>query len=140
MGFFDFLKGIIPEKLININIDCRKLYITESSIVLGDQTINDLQLIDKILNKLSEYKGKDSFPCQVIHKDLNPSYTDYEALSIAQSESLKKLKLVLPAEEVECILMARRVKLAYDKQDNDLAKELFHLLDYMQSEAVILKR
>lgn len=129
MGFFDFLKGIIPEKLININIDNRKIEITDSSVILGDQTINDPEMVDKILIKISEYKDKESLPCQIIHKELESSYDDYENLSISQKESINKLRLVLPSEEIECILMARRVKLAYDKKDVELGKELHKRLD-----------
>lgn len=127
MGFWDFLKGILPEKLINI--DNRKIIINNSSVVIGEQKINDPKIVDKIFDKLSEYQTKESLPCQVIHKDLENSYTEYEDLSIEQNESIKKLKLVLPSEEVECILMARRIKLAYDKQNMELAKELHKQLD-----------
>ena len=122
MGFWDFLKGIIPEKLININVDNRKIEINDSSIIFGDQTINDPKKVDKILDKLSEHKA--SLPCQIIHKDLDKSYIQYEAISISQKESLNVLRTVLPEEEIECILMARRVKLAYDEKDVVLAKKL----------------
>ena len=54
MGFWDFLKGIIPEKLINV--DNRKIEINNSSIIFGNQTINDPKIVNKILNKLSEHK------------------------------------------------------------------------------------
>ena len=124
MGLFDFLKGIIPEKLINFNVDNRKIEINSSTINFGNQSINDPKIVDKILDKLSEYKDKESLPCQVIHKDLDESYSQYEEISIIQKESLEKLRQVLPREEIECILMARRVKLAYDKKDADLAKKL----------------
>ena len=128
MGFWDFLKGIIPEKFININVDNRKIEISGSSINFGDQTINDPKIVDKILDKLSEYKDQDTFPAQIVHKDLDRSYFDYEEITLSQSETIKKLKEVLPAEEVECILMARRVKLAYDKKDQELARELHNQL------------
>ena len=130
MGLSDFLKGIIPEKLININVDNRKVEINNSSITFGDQTINDPKIVDKVLDKLAEFKDKDCLPCQVIHKDLDESYIQYEEVSLNQRESLKKLRTVLPEEEVGCILMAMRVKLAYDKSDADLAKKLHkQLLD-----------
>ncbi len=124
MGVWDFLKGIIPEKLININVDNRKIEINNSSINFGDQTINDPKIVDKLLDKLSEYKDKDTFPAQIIHKDLDKSYTEYEEISLKDKEIIKKLRTVLPESEIECILMARRVKLAYDKKDVELAKEL----------------
>ncbi len=129
MGFFDFLKGIIPEKLFNISIDNRKIEINNSSIICGDQTINDPKIVDNVLKKLSEYKDKESLPCQIIHKELESSYDDYEDISINQKESINKLRAVLPSEEIECILMARRVKLAYDKKDIELGKKLHKQLN-----------
>ena len=117
MGFWDFLKGIIPEKLININIDNRKIEINNSSIIIGDQTINDPKIVDKLLDKLSEYNDKETFPAQIIHKDLDTSYIEYEEITLKDKESIKKLRTVLPESEIECILMARRVKLAYDKKE-----------------------
>lgn len=130
MGFWDFLKGIIPEKLININVDNRKIEIKDASIIFGDQTINDPKIVDKLLEKLSEYNGKETFPAQIIHKNLDKSYIEYEGITINQKEILKKLKSVLPEEEIECILMARRVKLAYNNKEVELAKELHkQLLD-----------
>lgn len=124
MGFWDFLKGIIPEKLINVNVDNRKIEINNSSINFGDQTINDPKIVDKILDKLCEYKDKDSLPAQIIHKDLNKSYIEYEEITLKNKEGIQKLRTVLPESEIECILMARRVKLAYDKKDIELAKKL----------------
>src|SRR3989338_1061011 len=123
MGLWDILKGIIPEKLINIEIDNRKIEISNSTIVVGKQTINDSKLVEQVLNKLEEFKDKESFPCQVVHKDLDESYSEYEDLSLNQKESIRQLKLILPSEDVECILMARRVKRAFDKK-LDNAKEL----------------
>lgn len=122
MGFFDFLKGIIPEKFFNINI--YKITLNADSIIIGKQRINDPAIVEKVINKLEEYKDKDKFPTQIIHKDLDESYTQYEEISINQKESLKILKLVLSEEDVESILMARRVKFAYDKNDVKLAKKL----------------
>ena len=123
MGFLDFLRGIIPENLINFNI--RKVEIVNKGcVIIGDQKIDNPETVDNIFDKLSEYKNKASLPCQIIHKDLDDSYMQYEEISIEQKESLKRLKVVLPLEEIECILMARRVKLAYDNGDIELAKRL----------------
>ena len=124
MGWLAFLKGIIPEKFINVKVDNRKVIINSDSIQIGDKVINDPGIVDKLINKLGEYKDKESFPSQVIHKDLDKSYEEYEEISISQSVSLNKLKGVLSEEDMECILMARRVKLAYDKKDISLAKDL----------------
>jgi hypothetical protein len=131
MSFWDFLKGIIPEKFININVDNRKIEINSSSIIFGDEIINDPNLVDKVLNKLSQYKDQETLPAQIIHKDLDRSYREYEELTIKDKESIKKLRTLLPESEIECILMARRVKLAYDKKEVELAKELHKkLCDY----------
>lgn len=117
MGFFDFLKGIIPEKLINI--DNRKIIINSKSVVIGDQTITDPKIVEKIFDKLEKYKDQESLPVQVVHKDLENSYFEYEDLSIEQNSNIKKLKEILPIEDIRCIIMARRVKRAYDKNNPD---------------------
>src|SRR3989344_1650614 len=120
MGLLDFLKGIIPEKLINFNIDNRKIEINNSSLVIGEQRITDPEIIDKFFNKIREYKDQDNLPFQIVHKELVNDYEDYEELSIVQKESIKKLKLMLPDEDVRCILMARRVKKYFDKGNREL--------------------
>ena len=56
MGFLDFLKGIIPEKFINIEIDNRKIDISNSTVVIGEQKINDPKLVDQILKKIEQLK------------------------------------------------------------------------------------
>lgn len=61
---------------------------------------------------------------QVIHKDLEGGYEDYESVSISWNDSIKKLKTVLSHEDIECILMCRRIKLAYDRRDKVLVNKL----------------
>ena len=122
MSFWDFLKGILPEKLIHVETNNYKIEISDTEIRIGDQKISDPSIVDNVLEKLSEYKDKDSLPCQVIHKDLEDSYEQYESISIRQEESILKLKTVLPYEDIECILMARRVKFTYDLNKIDSAK------------------
>ncbi|MBU4299999.1 hypothetical protein L6303_05075 [archaeon] len=131
MGLLDFLKGIIPEKLINIKIDNRKIIINSKSVVIGNQTITDPKIVDKILVKLEEYKDQESLPVQVVHKDLEDSYFEYEDLSIEQNSNINKLKELLPLEDIRCIIMARRVNRAFDKNNSNakaLHKEL--ILNY----------
>jgi hypothetical protein len=126
MGFWNFLKGLLPEQLIKINV--RKIIITDNFIQIGNQKIRGSELVGKIFLALEKFKDKESLPCQLIHQDLYNSYEDYEEISIAQKESLNKLRAVLPEEEIECILIARRVKLAYDRKDKKLAKKLHQKL------------
>ena len=127
MGFLDFLKGILPDSLIKV--DNRKIEIKNSEIVVGDKTITDKEIINKIFDKISENKDKDSFPFHILHKDLLEDYIDYEDISINNKDNLKLIKSILSQEDVECILMARRVSLAYDKNNKKLADDLLKQLD-----------
>jgi hypothetical protein len=122
----DVLKKLIPEKLINI--DCRKVEIKNEGIIIGGQVINDPKLTKEILDQVLEHLTSKSLPYDVIHKELENGYLEYKKISIKDKESLIKLKEVLPMEDVECIMMARRVKLAYDSGDGDLAKGLLQQL------------
>jgi len=129
----NILESILPDKVFNISFDNRKVEFNADSIVFGDQTITDPQTVadifDKVFEKVEEYKGKESLPCQLIHKDLSGDYTDYEKLSIHHKESIVKLNSVLPLEDVECILAARRIKAAYDRADMDSARKHQEKLD-----------
>ncbi|MCK4808168.1 MAG: hypothetical protein KAS90_00960 [Candidatus Aenigmarchaeota archaeon] len=131
MGIFDFLKGIIPEKLINIDLrktDNRKIIINSNSVIIGENKITDPKIVDKIFNKIGEYEDSESLPVQIVHKDLEDSYFEYEDLSIEQNTNIKKLKEILPIEDIRCIIMARRVKRAYDKKSPE-AKNLHNKLN-----------
>lgn len=121
----DFLKKFFPDFNINFNYnDNRKIILTDKSISIGDKVIKGSKNVDKFLNGLSEYNNKDSYPAQIIHQDLYESYEDYEQLTIFDNQSIKKLLNVLPNSEIECILMARRVKLLYYEKKDDIAKKL----------------
>ena len=112
-----------------IKIDARKIEITNSEIVVGDKTITDKEIISKIFEKISENKNKDSFPFHLLHKDLVEDYIGYEDVSIKNKDNLRLIKEILPQEDVECVLMARRVSLAYEKDNKELADELLKQLD-----------
>jgi len=132
MGWLDILKGILPDALAKVDnrridnrkIDNRKIIITGSAVSYGNQTITDQKVIDKIFGEIEQFKNKETLPFQLVHKDLQESYLQYEDLSIKHREGIKKLKLVLSEEDIECILMARRVLLAFEKDNEDLAKNL----------------
>lgn len=126
MGFFDFLKGILPEKLINL--DFRKITVNNQGVIIGNENINDPKLVDEIFNKISEYQNAQSLPAQILHKNLDEPYSDYELISIEHGHSIKKLKSVLSDDDLRCILMARQVKKAYDKSSSQ-AKELHSNLE-----------
>jgi len=127
MGLWEILKDLIPEKLINV--EQRKIIYKNNVIVIGDQTIENNRTINNVLNKLSEQKNKESLPFQLIHEDLLDDFEKYEELSIRDKQVLKKLKRILPQDEVECILMARRVCIAYDENKKELAEELLIQLE-----------
>ncbi len=127
MGFLDFLKGILPDTLLKI--DNRQIIIRDSEIIFGDQNINDPEIISKFFEKIKTFKDKNSLPFQLIHKDLKDDYLQYESISIEQKEYLKVLKEVLSLDDVECIMMARRVYLAFKDKEVPLAQDLKNQLD-----------
>lgn len=129
VGWVDFLKGIFPEKFININIDNRKIEIKDSTIIFGDQVVKDKDVVDKLYKELEKYKEKDALPAQIVHKEIEDDYLEIEDISIKNKDGLEKLKEVLPLSEVECILMARRVVLAHEAGNQNLFNELMNQLD-----------
>lgn len=124
MTIWGFLKGIIPEKLININVDNRKIEIKDSSVVIGDQTINDPEIVDKILDKIGEFKNKESLPCQIVHEDLSDSFLEYEEIKKDEKENIKKMESVLLPQDMECIITAMRIKREYDKGHKKRAQKI----------------
>ncbi len=132
-----FIEGILEflKKKFNLNLtinltedNSKKITFRDNVIVLGNQTINDPTIVDAVYNKLAEYKSEDSFPFQLLHKNLEKDFKDYESISIKEKCSLSQLKEVLPTRDLECILMARRVHLAYEQNDSALIKELLNQL------------
>ncbi|MDI6641789.1 MAG: hypothetical protein QME68_05710, partial [Elusimicrobiota bacterium] len=111
MGFFDFLKGILPDSIIKIidKSDNRKIEIKNSVVIIGKNKFDDKKTVDLFFDKIHELKREESLPFQLIHKDLVDDFIEYEDISIRDKSNLKLLKEVLPSEEVECILMARRI-------------------------------
>ncbi len=126
MGFKEFLKGMFEGFF---KIDARKIIFKDSTIIHGDQIINDKEQINRVFEEIEKYKTKDTLPFQVIHEELADDLFTYEEISIKEKASIQRLKRVLPLEEVECILMARRVVLADQKGDKELFKELLHQLE-----------
>ncbi len=125
MGFFDFLKGILPENLIKI--DNRKIEFKDNIIIIGKNKINDKTIINKIFNKISEFKKEESLPFQLLDEDLSDDFIKYEKITKLRKDDLKLLKEMLPQDELECILMARRVELAYT-EDKELIKDILKQL------------
>ena len=126
---WDFLKGILPDSMFKY-IDNRTIItIKDNKIICGKHTISDPNLINKFFNAYKSYQPRESLPTQVIHKDLVSPYLDYENIAIEGKESLSILKKVLPSEEIECIIMARRIHLAYRKNNRVLAEDLLKQLD-----------
>jgi hypothetical protein len=133
----ELLKGILPEQLINIEkvvidnrkIDNRKIEIKNSSITYDGHVIEDKALVDEFFKRVEKYQKQETLPFQVIHEGLLEDYGEYEEISIQDRESLKKFKNILSTNQIECILMARRVFLAFNKQDEELGKELLKQLE-----------
>lgn len=129
MSFWDFLKGLLPDALIKVNIDNRKIEIKDNKIVFGGNEFADRETREKLLQKILELKNSDSFPFQLLHDELTDDFIEYEDIVELKKEDILLLKSLLPQEDVECILMARRVHLAYSKQDAELVKNLKDQLD-----------
>ena len=137
MGFLDFIKNPFTGSDVNIcvggnqTIDNRKIVFenNNSQIRYGGKTIIDLEIISKVFDEIERHKREEKLPFQLVHKDLEEDYCGFEEISIKEKESIRLLKTVLSLEEIECIIMARRVCLAYDKNDENLGKDLFNQLD-----------
>jgi len=128
MGFWEAISKIIPESLIKI--DQRKtFFIKGENIVYNGNIIKDSQKNNEIFSEMEKFQKEESLPFQLIHEDLITEYKEYELIHKTKSTSLILLKEILPIEEIECILMARRIKIAFEKKDELLAKELVEQLD-----------
>jgi len=127
MGIIDFLRKILPESLIKY--EDRRIFLKDSTLIVGDQKIEEQKIINKIYEEIEKYKDKDSFPFQLIHEDILNDFLEYEEVSIKEKESLKKLKKILDSDDNECIIMARRVVLAEEKNQRELVEKLKEQLD-----------
>ncbi len=131
IGFFDFLKGVLPDALVkSVNkSNNRTLIIKDSVVIIGENKFTDKKTVDSITDRFYELRKMETFPFHLIHEDLLDDFIAYEDISIRDKSNLKLLKNVLPYDEVECILMARRVLLAHDKKETKLANELMKQLE-----------
>lgn len=133
MGFFEkIVKLLKPEIKVVIDkrqTDNRKLVIKDSTVFFGGQKIEKKEVVDKLFEEISDNKEKDTLPFQLIHEDLTDDFIDYEEISIKEKESIKRLKKVLPTEDIECILMARRIVLNFDKNNKGLSEQLLKQLE-----------
>lgn len=130
MGSFEFLEilsKIFP--LIKVEDKSTKIIIKGDSIIIGDQITKDPGKRKEFLSELKKYKREESLPYQVIHKDLLQDYIEYEEISKSKLESLLLLKEVLSLDELECILMARRIQIAFEKNDKSLVDKLYNQLE-----------
>lgn len=131
IGLLDFLKGILPDtfiKLVN-NSNNRTIIIKDSVVIIGENKFTDKKIVDSVTDRINELRKMETFPFQLIHEELFDDFIAYEDISIRDKSNLKLLKDVLPYDEVECILMARRVLLAYDSNKIELANRLMKQLE-----------
>jgi hypothetical protein len=132
MSLLDFIKALVPDSLVKINIknDNRQIIVKDSEIIVNGTKITDKQVIDKVYKEINDIdKKNETLPFQVIHENLLKDYLEYEQLSIDQNVTMKLLKEALPEEEIECIFMARRVYLAFKSTNRLKATELEKKLD-----------
>ncbi len=124
MGLKDWIKNLIPDITYNDNKTVNNINIKDSGIYLDDKKVGGKKEVDKFLASLSDDAKSDGYPAQIIHKDLKEGYRAYEDISIKEQKSIAKLREVLPEEEIECILMARRVMFSYDSGNKKSAMKL----------------
>ncbi|VVB81637.1 Uncharacterised protein [uncultured archaeon] len=131
MNFWNFLSKLLPDSIVKIiqKNDNRKIEINGDVIIIGNQKIEDTKQVDEFYAALSKVAQQDTLPFQLLHKDIAEEYLTYEDISIRESANLHLLKEVLPSEDMECILMARRVLLAYDKKDKETGNVLMTQLE-----------
>lgn len=136
MGALDFLKALLPDIKIDIkidnstHIDNRKIELKDSAIIVAGQTIDDPRTVDAFYKRLNELSKEESLPFQLIHEDLFEDFIEFERTYNLSKDDLKLLKGSLPKDEMERLLMARRIALAYsDKKQADLIETLEEQLE-----------
>jgi len=129
MGFWDAISKLLPDSIVKVD-NRRIINIKDSKVIeINGNTISDPETVKKVFEEIEKNKNEDSLPFQVLHKDLVEDYFEYETVSIKEKESLKQLKEVLDYEDIESIVMARRVLLAKEKGDQNLFNNLMEQLD-----------
>ncbi|MEK6961137.1 MAG: hypothetical protein AABX47_08255 [Nanoarchaeota archaeon] len=117
MGFLDVLKSILgKDSLVKIDArttDNRRIELHAQTVIIGNQTINDPDSVKKIFEAIKNANQQETLPFQIVHKDLLPDFIDYEEINLKDREWLHSIKSALSANDVECIMMARRAFLAY---------------------------
>ncbi len=135
MSFLESLAGIFKDAIkINVKIDKRqidnrKIEIRGNTISMGCQTITDPKKVDEFFDLLARQKDKELLPFDILDKELVDDFLVYEKISTITKDSLDKLKTVLNSEELEVILMARRICLAYQNGSNKLVDDLKRQLE-----------
>lgn len=141
MGLSPFLDALSKIGLIKVNVDkSTKIILNDKSNISvvnskskQNQNISDPKEVEEFVFQLTEilkkYKQEESLPCQIIHKDLLKDYSQYQEVAELNSKNLSLLKDVLPLEEIECIIAARRIQQAYQRKDASLVKILYKQLE-----------
>lgn len=125
MGFWDKLKGLVPDiNLLKIDNSTTINIQGNDEVHIGDKIIKSRDAVDGVLKCISDSKDDVTLPFQLIHEDLADDFIQYEEVIVVNHEQLETLSRLLPSEEVECVLMARRLALVYQKENLDAARDV----------------
>lgn len=135
MSWLDFLKSFLPDVNLTVifqdnrNQDNRKIIIKDSEIVIGKKKITKKKTVEEFYKAIQANSKDDSLPFQLVHKDLIDDFIDYEKLYVTSKEDLKLLRQLLEVNQIECVLMARRLAIAYNenrprREIEDLTQQL----------------
>ncbi len=141
MNFWECLSKIFPDALVKVDnkkIDNSNNYffnsenpikITKEGVFFEGKKVGEKDKTNKILEEISKHKKEESLSFQLIHEDLENEFISYQKLCEKNSSSLQKLKEVLPKEEIECILISRRIEGAYKSGNQGLVIHLENQLE-----------
>jgi len=121
--------------LISVNVDkSSHIHLDRNFIQIDDKKITDLKKVKEIHKEiedgLKEYADEETYPANIIHKDLFAEFRGLEALTIKEKESLKKLKEIFGEESIRPILLARSIHLAIEeKKPRIMIEKLLTQLD-----------
>jgi len=112
MGLAEILSSI-PGVNFNIGTKVTNVHITNSGVLVNGKEYGS-EVRKVILGSINSGRDDDSYPFDILHKDLLGDYKSFEEITNKEKEFLKSLKKVLPEKSFEMILMARRVHAAIE--------------------------
>ena len=106
----------VPGINFNIGTKVTNVHITNSGVLVNGEDQGSVAR-EAVLNNINSGENDDSYPCDILHKDLFEDYKSLEEIIDKEKVLLKILKKVLPENRFEMVLMARRVHAAIEKNE-----------------------